>query len=208
MDTFVRKGVFLMFIEAIVLGIIIGLVRNGSFRNISITKIRGWFLILLALIIQVMISVFSNISIVQAYGKQFYIVSAVLITLTLIINLDKKAMWLILIGAILNYVVMFINGFRMPIYFEGLKLAGLEDMVDGIKNGEIINYMSLDEVGNWTKHLGKYIVIPKPYPMAKVISIGDIIMSLGMVLFIQGEMIKSYFTTRSRMVRVGYRPKL
>lgn len=197
-----------MFIEAVVLGIIIGLVRNGSLRNISITKIRGWFLILLALVLQVIAFIFPNISIVQSYEKQFYIVTAVLIILTLIINLDKKGIWLILIGAILNYVVVFINGFKMPIYFEGLKLAGLDHMVEGIKSGEIINYMSLDKVTNWTKHFGKYIVIPKPYPMAKVISIGDIIMSLGIILFIQGEMLKSYLTMKSRMVRMGYRSKL
>lgn len=197
-----------MFIEAVVLGIIIGLVRNGSLRNISITKIRGWFLILLALVLQVITFIFPNISIVQSYEKQFYIVTAVLIILTLIINLDKKGIWIILIGALLNYVVVFINGFKMPVYFEGLKLAGLDHMVEGIKNGEIINYMSLDKVTNWTKHFGKYIVIPKPYPMAKVISIGDIIMSLGIVLFIQGEMLKSYLSMKSRMVSMGYRSKL
>lgn len=197
-----------MFIEAVVLGISIGLVRNGSLRNISITKIRGWFLILLALVLQVITFIFPNISIVQSYEKQFYIVTAVLIILTLIINLDKKGIWIILIGALLNYVVVFINGFKMPIYFEGLKLAGLDHMVEGIKNGEIVNYMSLDKVTNWTKHFGKYIVIPKPYPMAKVISIGDIIMSLGIVLFIQGEMLKSYLSMKSRMVSMGYRSKL
>ena len=120
-------------------------------------------------------------------------------------NIDKKGMWIILIGAILNFIVVVMNKNRMPISFDGLRLAGLENMIDDIRNGSISNYMSLDEVTNWTKHLGKYIVIPKPYPMAKVISIGDIFMSLGIIFFIQGEMLKSYLSMKNRMVRMGYR---
>lgn len=196
-----------MFIEAVVLGIIVGLVRNGSLRNISIVKIRGWYLILLAFLVQVFTLVSPDMSVIVSHGKYFHFTSAALIIITLLINLNKKAIWIILIGAILNFIVVFMNGFKMPIYFEGLKLAGLKHMIDGIVSGDITNYMPLHEVTNWTKHLGKYIVIPKPYPMAKVISIGDIIMSLGIILFVQGEMIKSYLTMKSRMVRMGYRSK-
>ncbi|SHJ67290.1 DUF5317 domain-containing protein [Paramaledivibacter caminithermalis] len=197
-----------MFIEAVILGIIIGLVRNGSIRNISMTKIRGWFLIVLAFLIQIFLMIMPNISIVKIYGRYFYVASLALIILTLLINLNKKGMWIILIGAIFNFIVIFMNDFKMPISLEGLKLAGLQNMIDGIKSGDIINYMPLNEVGNWTKHLGKYIVIPKPYPMAKVISVGDVLISLGIIMLVQGEMLKSYLTTRGRMIRVGYRPKL
>ena len=143
--------------------------------------------------------------VIMSYGKYFYIASALLIVLTLIMNIDKKGMWIILIGAILNFIVVVMNKNRMPISFDGLRLAGLENMIDGIRNGSISNYMSLDEVTNWTKHLGKYIVITKPYPMVKVISIGDIFMSLGIIFFIQGEMLKSYLSMKNRMVRMGYR---
>lgn len=197
-----------MFLEAVILGVIIGIVRNGSMRNISMLKIRGWYLIILALLLQMFTMFFSNISIVKTYGNYFYVTLAVLIILTLIINLDKKAVWIILIGALLNFLIILMNGFKMPISFQGLELAGLETMIDGIKSGSITNYMSLDEVSNWTKYFGKYITIPKPYPFAKVISIGDIFMSLGVIFFVQGEMIKTYLTTKNRMIRMGYRGKI
>ena len=197
-----------MFLEAIILGVIIGIVRNGNMRNISMLKIRGWYLIILALLLQMFTIFFSNISIVKTYGNYFYVTLAVLIILTLIINLDKKAVWIILIGALLNFVIILMNGFKMPISFQGLELAGLETMIDDIKSGSITNYMSLDEVSNWTKYFGKYITIPKPYPFAKVISIGDIFMSLGVIFFVQGEMIKTYLTTKNRMIRMGYRGKI
>lgn len=194
-----------MFLEAVILGVVIGVVRNGSIRNINFTKIRGWFLVILAFILQISTLIFKGMSIIHSYGKYFYIASAVLIILTLILNLDKKGMWIILIGAILNFLVVIMNKNRMPINFDGLRLAGLQNLIDGIRDGSISNYMSLDDVTNWTKHLGKYIVIPKPYPLAKVISIGDILMSLGIIFFIQGEMLKSYLSLKNRMVRMGYR---
>lgn len=197
-----------MFLEAAVLGVVIGFVRNGSIRNISITKIRGWFLVLLAFIIQISTLIFRDMHVVESYGSYFYIASAVLIILTLILNIDKKGMWIILIGAILNFLVVIINENKMPISLDGLELAGLQNIMDGIKNGNITNYMDIDQVTNWTKYLGKYIVIPKPYPMAKVISIGDILMSLGIILVVQGQMMKPYLTTKSRMVSVGYRGKI
>jgi hypothetical protein len=196
-----------MFIEAVVFGVIIGLVRNGSLRNISILKIRGWYLVLFAFLVQIFTVVLPDLSIVASHGKYFYVASATLIIVTLLINLNKKAMWIILIGALLNFIVVFINDFKMPIYIEGLKLAGMQHMVDGIVSGDITNYMPLDQVANWTKRLGKYIVIPKPYPMAKVISIGDIFMSFGIIFFVQGEMLKSYLTMKTRMVKMGYRSK-
>ena len=194
-----------MFLEAVILGVVIGIVRNGSVRNINFTKIRGWFLVILAFVLQISTLIFKSMPVIMSYGKYFYIASALLIVLTLIMNIDKKGMWIILIGAILNFIVVVMNKNRMPISFDGLRLAGLENMIDDIRNGSISNYMSLDEVTNWTKHLGKYIVIPKPYPMAKVISIGDIFMSLGIIFFIQGEMLKSYLSMKNRMVRMGYR---
>jgi len=197
-----------MFLEAAVLGVVIGFVRNGSIRNISIAKIRGWFLVLIAFVLQISTLIFRDMSIVESYGRYFYIASAVLIILTLAVNLDKKSMWIILTGAILNFIVVIMNGNKMPISFDGLELAGLQNMIEGIKSGNITNYMSIDQVTNWTTYLGKYIVIPKPYPMAKVISLGDIFMSLGIILVVQGQMIKPYLITKSRMVSVGYRGRM
>ncbi len=194
-----------MFLEAVILGVIIGIVRNGSLRNISITKIRGWFLAILAFVLQISTLMFRDMSFIISYGRYLYVISAILILLTLAVNIDKKGMWLILIGAILNFLVVIMNQNRMPIDFDGLRLAGLQNIIDGIMDGSISNYMSLDEVTGWTRHLGKYIVIPKPYPMAKVISIGDILMSIGIILLIQGEMLKSYMSMKNRMVRMGYR---
>ena len=79
-----------MFLEAVILGIVIGVVRNGSIRNINFTKIRGWFLVILAFILQISTLIFTGMSIIQSYGKYFYVASAVLIILTLIIKRTSR----------------------------------------------------------------------------------------------------------------------
>lgn len=196
-----------MFVEAVILGLAIGIARKGRISNLASIRIRGWFMILFAIILQLMLFFKDALPIIGKYSRNIYIASAILILLTIIFNLNKKGMWLILIGALLNFIVMMLNGFQMPIHFEGLRLAGLEKMIEGIKAGDIINYMALENINNWTRYLAKFIVIPKPYPLAKVISIGDIVMSLGIILFIQGEMAKSYLTARGRMIRMGYKTR-
>ncbi len=197
-----------MFLEAVILGIILGLVRKGKLSNLGITNIRGWFVIIIAFFIQILPVITISVEFIKPYEKYTYIFSMVLLLVVVIINLDKKGFSIMLTGLILNSIVVIMNGFKMPISFEGLRLAGMVDTIEAITTGNIINYMGLNMVTTWTKYLGKFIVIPKPYPLAKVISVGDIFMSLGIIFFIQGEMVKSYFAMKSRMIRMGYKTKL
>ncbi len=196
-----------MFLEAIILGIIVGLVKGGRLSNIGYIDIRGTWFFVIGFILQIMIIAAKEFDFISNYSKWLFVLSVIFILFGLALNMNYKSFWIIMIGAILNYIVIFANGFKMPIYFEGLKLAGLETMIDGITSGDIINYTSLDTSVGWAKYLGKFIVVPKPYPLAKVISIGDILISLGIILFLNGEMNSSKLTMRNRMFKMGYRRK-
>ncbi|MDK2919023.1 MAG: hypothetical protein PWQ37_1756 [Candidatus Petromonas sp.] len=196
-----------MFLEAAILGLLIGIIRKGRFSNLAEIKINGWILIFIAVLLQLLPLLAPAFPFVEKYQRYFYIASTILILFVVTINLNKKGFRIISIGVLLNLFVMLMNGFKMPIYLEGLKFAGLESIVKGIETGDILNYMPLEKVMDWTKYFGKFIVVPKPYPLAKVISVGDIFMSLGIVLFIQGEMTKSYLTMKSRMIRMGYKSR-
>lgn len=197
-----------MFIEAIILGIILGFIRKGRFSNLRLFKINGWVLIILAFLAQIMPLFTEKISFIEPYTRYSYIISMVFVLIVVLMNMGKKGFPIFLVGVILNLLVVIMNDFKMPIYFEGLRLAGMDYMIDAINNGEIINYMPLDKVTDWTKYLAKFIVIPRPYPLAKVISVGDILMSLGIIFLLQGEMVKSYLSAKGRMIRLGYKTKI
>ncbi|WZL73765.1 DUF5317 domain-containing protein [Clostridiaceae bacterium 35-E11] len=174
--------------EGIVIGFIVGKIRGGKFGNFKFLSLRAWPLILLAFLLQISPLFAQKIYLFSKYGSYFYGASFIFLIICMALNIEKKGVWALLIGIIFNTMVVFLNELKMPISFQGLTLAGLESMIEGIKNGQILHYMDLRNVTDWTKLLGKYIVIPKPYPLSKVVSIGDIWMSLGLILFIQGGM--------------------
>lgn len=195
-----------MFVEAVLIGLLLGYIRRGRLGNISFIKIRGWFLIPIAFLIQVMPIFLYKMGYNTSPVKYTYIISMAMVIIVVLLNFDKKSSFFILLGVVLNIIPVVMNDFKMPIYFEGLRLAGLDNLINAINDGTVINYIALEDVENWTKHLGKFIVFPKPYPLAKVVSIGDLILSLGIILFIQGEMTR--FHIRGRMVSFKYNTKI
>ncbi len=197
-----------MFIEGTIIGLIIGKIRRGRFSNLEHLSIRAWPLIVLAFLIQISPIFSKELPILQKLEPYAFLISLVLLAIVLIVNLRKKGTWALLLGVILNIIVIIFNKYKMPISLESLELAGLYPMVEGIKSGDIVNYISLEQVNNWTKILGKYIVIPQPYPLSKVLSIGDIFITLGLILLIQGEMLKDRFNSRNKMIRFGYKVKV
>ena len=194
-----------MFVESVVIGIIIGVVQHGSLTNIGITSIRGWYLIIAALLLSISPMFSINSPFFDDFGVYIYLFSLLVMFAVVLWNLDKKGFWIIAVGAGLNLLVIMLTDFKMPIYMEGLRIAGLDGMINGIKSGEIINYVSIESLDSWSRFMGKLIVLPKPYPLAKVISIGDLLMSLGIVFYLRGEMVKKYRFSKSRMVTPRYK---
>jgi hypothetical protein len=102
---------------------------------------------------------------------------------------------------------MAMNNFYMPIDFSSLEWAGLTPLLESIKTGSVIGYMDVDNGAMIGKYLGKILPIPSIYPLSKVLSIGDIIITIGIILFFKGEMVRSYFRGDSSMLRFSYKTK-
>jgi len=197
-----------MFFEAVVIGLLIGYIRGGRMLNIGNMHIRGWILIIASFILQTVPIFLSNISFIDTYGYVISFSAMIFMLFVVIINLDKKGFWLIALGAIMNILAMGFNGLLMPVNLEGFTYIGLADIVEGVKSGAVINYLSMESVSDWTQYLGKIISLPKYYPLAKVISLGDFLMSIGVFWFTQSEMLEAYhFKSRSKMVHYSINSK-
>ena len=197
-----------MFIEGTIIGLVIGKIRKGNFSNLAHLSIRGWPLIILAFLLQISPAFSKQLPILSKFHPYVFLISLIVLILVVIINIHKKGAWALLLGIILNLVVIILNKYKMPISFDSLNLAGMQPMVEGIKNGDIVNFISLEGITNWTKYFSKYIVIPEPYPLSKVLSIGDIFITLGLILFLQGQMIQNRYNSRNRMIKFGYNGKI
>ncbi len=193
-----------MFIEAVLIGLFLGGFKGGRLSNITEMNIRGWYLILLALLLQISPLIFGSMDFMLSIQKYILFMSSFIIMIVVLLNLDKKGVWIILLGGLFNLVIVAMNGFQMPVVMENLKSAGLLTMHDAIVEGNIVNYVQADIVGGFSQIFTKFVTIAKPYPMPKILTIGDIVMSLGLLYMIIGEMDRTSYYGKGKMIQYSY----
>ncbi|MBU9711742.1 DUF5317 domain-containing protein [Evansella tamaricis] len=178
-----------MVADGILFSLLIGFLRRGTLLGISDLKLKfGWVFPIL-LIFQFSIYLLQErIYFLGMISGYLYIVVYILGLFFLYINRHHKGFLLIFIGVFLNFIVMAVNGGRMPVSLEAA--AVLDPMyADALINGLYAKHTPYIE-STYLGFLGDVIPITKPYPRDQVISIGDIIMNIGIFVFIQHLMLK------------------
>lgn len=118
-----------------------------------------------------------------AIGGLFYIASFLLALLFIAANRNQPGFCFILVGLALNLTVIAANGGQMPSDPGQLARAGLLESV------------SENETGSWSQFtvgsaetrlpfLGDVLFVPLPFREPALASIGDVIIALGVVAFI------------------------
>ena len=185
-----------MFLEPAVLSIIVAKLRGGSFKNLENIYIKGWYLFLIAALVQGLLSIGKkmNISSANKILAEYFIYIIVftfsLMIIPVILNIKKNYMKLFFIGLVLNFIVIAGNGGKMPVFPHGIEGVRNEISTDirlpyrefDIKHG------AADKNTRFV-YLADIILIPKPYPLPKILSIGDLFLMLGAFQFFQEEMI-------------------
>jgi hypothetical protein len=122
---------------------------------------------------------------VHDYGKYFYMASLAASLVFLAYNVRVPGLWIILLGAVLNAVVIFANGGFMPSPESALERSGRLDHVRqeeaDLAAGKRIPHTNSVIADDDTRlgFLGDVLVIPKGYPGANVLSVGDLFIALG-----------------------------
>ncbi len=197
-----------MYIEAILLGLIIGLVRNGRLSNFFEVRFKGWGLSILAFLLFLVPYAMKLLDISFEKLQIFPFAAMVICALIAILNFEKTGMKILLLGILLNLVAMGMNDFKIPIDTAKMANLGFNSFVESMKNGEVINYTALSNAQGFSKYLGKIIALPNAYPFAKVLSIGDFIVSLGIAFIIQYEMLLSSLKSRGSMIQFTYNSRI
>lgn len=113
-----------------------------------------------------------------------------------------------MVGLLLNLIVMGLSDFKMPIDAAKMSALGFTSFIESMSSGDVVNYVALEDAHGLGAFLGKIIALPKVYPLARVISVGDIIVSIGIAYIIQYEMLLSSLKSRGSMVQFSYNTKL
>jgi hypothetical protein len=196
-----------MYIEAILLGFIVGMIRNGRISNFSDVRFRGWPLAILAFVCFVIPYILGFFSISFNMPQIFPFTAMGVIVLLALANHDRSGMKFIAFGTLLNMVAMAPNAFQMPMDLSLMESLGYSSFVQSIADGTVINYMNISEAVSWTYYLGKIFALPAAYPLSRALSGGDIIVSLGILLLIQSEMRLYTGKYRGSTLQFSYKTK-
>jgi len=196
-----------MYIEAIIVGLIIGAARNGRLSNFFEVHFRGWALSILAFVLFLIPYLMRLMESTSGSLQIFPYIAMVLCAIIALLNFEKLGMKILFVGVLLNLVVMGLNDFKMPIDTIKMAALGFTSFIESLKDGYVVNYMSMEGAHPISKLLGKVIALPDFYPLKKVLSLGDFIISLGIIVIIQYEMLLSSVKSRGSMVRFSYKTK-
>lgn len=190
-----------MIFEGLILGMIIGRLRGGKLDNLGRFIFRSSFLLVFALILQLATSILISLGNERAINNRMilYIISYLMLFIVLFLNLNKKSVWLILIGSILNFAALVLNSGSMPIDLALLEKMGFENMYQSFKIGALPNYIDIGQAYSFTIHLAKKFATPAVYPLKQIFSLGDILISIGLLIFTQSIMQggRHHYTTRT-----------
>jgi hypothetical protein len=187
-----------MFLEALVIGSIIGFIKGGRMLSIGAIYFRGTFYLIAGLILQTFPLLLGYFNLFSGAYAFFSFLGVLLIMAFFLRNIQRRGVWLILLGGALNIIAMLFSGLAMPVDLNALAYSGLSSMADTIRDGSIVNMVDVANSPGIIKVLSKFIALPAIYPLAKVISVGDILISIGLAWLVSYEL-----TTKRHLSSLG-----
>jgi len=166
--------------EAIILGVIVAFFRGGKIQRLAELPLKYPWAIVAALLLRIGAVDLASRGVVffVNYGAWMQMLAFIMLAAALWFN--YPALRIAAAGATLNLLVIAANSGVMPISVKALSVAGL-DMQPAVSHAFIGSTTSL-----W--FLGDIIPLPPPYPFNKVVSIGDLVLLVGVVVYISWVM--------------------
>lgn len=171
-----------MYLEAALLGLIIGWLRGGSFKKLGQAELRYWLLALLGFALQAVIWADFQLGrhFLSAWIPGLHIISYLPLLLFVYENLEKPGMALLGTGTFLNFSAIAFNGGRMPVSVYAVPEQFRQQLISG-SNSPLHAAMTNETL---LPFLGDLIGIPLIWN--KVVSAGDLLISLGLLLLAHG----------------------
>lgn len=175
------------------LGLAVGYLRGGRLKNLTRLELRGAGLILAAFVIQLLIFPLPGLpGPLIPWGTAFlHLTSYALLAGFVVLNRREGGIVLLGMGMLLNVLVISANGGYMPTYPQLLEWAGLRKAAQALAaEGFYGNNVCIGCEGISTRltFLGDVFATPDWVPGANVFSLGDLVLALGLVYFLQAKM--------------------
>lgn len=156
---------------ALAAGLIVGWVGGGRLAGLASIRIRWAPAAVIGLLAQVVLFFGPVAERVGSLGAAFYIGSTVLVLGVVLRNLALPGLPLVAAGTVANLAAILANGGAMPASPEALALVG-HGVNEGYSNSAVVANPAL-----WA--LTDILAIPSPLPFANVLSVGDVLIGIG-----------------------------
>ena len=171
-----------MFILVVLLlSLVVAFIRGGRLSALGNLRFHHLWIFFVPFTLQLM--AFSPFADAPAFGgslaRTLYLVSMLVAAIALWLNRRLPGLVFIALGLSLNLLVITLNNGFMPVSMAAREFAGMPTI-----SGRTMNVVPMNAatVLPW---LGDILPLPAWIPLANVFSIGDVLITIGGVLFIQ-----------------------
>ena len=185
----------MILIIALAASIAVALLRGGRFAGLASLQVRCGLLAVLAFAVQTLFiyeKPVQKVTGVWGWQEAALMGSYLLLLATTWANRHLHGMALITLGLILNLVVMAANGGWMPIAPEAVRRAGFARLVPSLTPGmRVFSSKDIILLREQTRlwFLSDIFVLSKPFPVASVFCVGDVVSALGAFALLQKGML-------------------
>jgi len=180
---------------AVVIGIGVALARGGKLYRLADIRFRLGWLALLCLLVQMYVIYYpaERVQMERSFHAALMMGSYALLTIVVLVNRRTTGMVVIGLGLLLNLAVMASNGGYMPVTREAIITTGTRSAQELPPEGARLPrskdvLLPADETRLWI--LSDVITAPR-MPLARVYSVGDLIVAAGAFLALQVAMVPS-----------------
>lgn len=175
-----------MIIETLIVSMLVGWLRGGRLSGFGKLPFRGlnWFFAGVVLRFGTLALSRAGVGAATAVGPWIFPVSMLFVLIGALLNRRLPGVPLIVVGTVANLAAVAANGGSMPV--SPAAFAPFSSQPDW---SEAHFTHQLAGPGVRLPWLIDFIPIPPPYPLAQIISLGDIVICLGLFWLVQSAML-------------------
>ncbi|MCG8403031.1 MAG: DUF5317 domain-containing protein [Firmicutes bacterium] len=176
--------VFVVLLAAVALVVI--LFFGGKLDNLLSCRFKHPWLVLVAVVLKIISisGLHDLLGLPEAVIPFLRVLSLLMAVFFVLLNFSWRGFPLVGLGLLSNTLVILLNGGNMPVKEVYTHLAFTGPELDKLKDGLPVDSFILVSSDTKLSFLGDVLLMPQWVPLTKLFSIGDVIVTLGGIIFI------------------------
>lgn len=176
---------------AVILGLVLGYLRGGRIGHLGNLRLRGLWLLLPPILLQLLIFPLGSRGPVIPWGTPYWHIISYLFLLGFVAGNWRYPELLVMgAGLFLNFLTIVANGGYMPASAEALRRAGQGALAQALEAGTRSGNTVLMSANTRLNVLGDWLFLPAWVPLSSAFSIGDVILGIGAAAFLLRRMVR------------------